>query len=438
MKNTIHSKALPVWLIVAFVCVLAPHVQASPAGTWIRYDMPSDILNNYEIIWNCDVDSKGTVWYTSVNGGKGTGGGLYSQSPDDSSWMHYDVPENPDILRMGVYVDPSTDSVYVGGVEGAVYSGKDGVFHALPSIPLLYDYIDMYDDTTAYTHVTGFARGKGGRLVASTDSMAWWLDTAKQQWEPIGLALDYELHGWAKLNAIALDPTDSSLWVAGNGRLAHINTDWTVDAMGEGGAYGLTVGPSGTIYAGTSSQYLDVHRPPDYASDSIVLEQSGEYFTEHASGAPYEDANGWLWAAQTGGRIMVLHGDSVKYIFTDGLDELKWLNRAVVGPDSSFWICTEYEVLRYSEKYSIPDEATSVLAHGEASLGGAIEPVSGGVQLITGSGQWRAGVYSPQGRLMWSGAVSGNQFVSLEPGAWVVRLRGPDGHSIQRTIGIVR
>ncbi|HSQ41084.1 MAG TPA: hypothetical protein VLM37_02260 [Fibrobacteraceae bacterium] len=183
---------------------------------------------------------------------------------------------------------------------------------------------------------------------------------------------------------------------------------------------------------------MSIRRPPDYTVDSLIVTQPNEGQGWYHTSAPYVDENGWLWVHQNIGRIMVIHGDSVKYIFS--LSKQSGVGvRAQVNPDSVFWICTETALWRYSEKYSVPDEATSVTTNVSLPVEALVLPLSGGVRILTGSsGQWGARIYSAQGRLAWSGSVSGQVVVPLQPGIWVVRVTGPNAQSLQRTIGVLR
>jgi len=433
--------------MIMAVMLVATSMQVAVAQSWIRYSMPSTIADGYSPnnVFNCDADSKGTLWYTIPKGG------LYSQTPDKQSWKNYpSLPVDTSAARMGIFVDHNTDSVYVGSIGGKVWSGKNGVFHALPSIPLLYTLNIPGDPPVSMTNVSAFVIAKGHKLVAATDSMAWWLNV--DHWEPIGLPEQYNSYE-AYYSEAVLD-LDSSIWIGGGGSLTHITSDYKIDSIpGVGNLdvspdYGLTVGPDGTIYGGTMDQYVGVRRPSNYALDSIVVQQPGEAFAaSYSASAVFADKNGWVWIPQDG-RIFLTHGDSIKAEWGwnplsakwDSIPKMRMPIRMLMAPDSNLWLCTANEVMRYYTKYEIPAKALGATA----TVSRLITPsnittslIDGGIRIVA-AGTWSVHVYSISGNLAWQGTISENQDIQIGRGSWIVQGQNAQGKIENKLVAVIR
>ncbi len=202
------------------------------AGTWVSVPLPSAVTSTTKI-QDCESDSKGNIWYTV------TFGGLFSQSADGNTWTAYPgVPVSDSSAYMGIHIDRSTDSVFVGSIRGTVQAGKNGVFHSLPSVPLT-----VRGSQYTSTRVSDLYRDANGYLTAVTDSMVWWLDG--DTWRIIGEKSDYD---YLSLGVGKELPNgDFAIY-------SHIiHKDRTVTIHGVDGQ-GFSVGPTGTIYAGGGVQ----------------------------------------------------------------------------------------------------------------------------------------------------------------------------------------
>ena len=214
-------------LVVMALGMMAP--MAWGTGTWVDESLPSAVSLTHGLkIQDCESDSKGNIWYSV------TEGGLYSQSADGTTWNSY-----PGVLvhdtsgYMGVYVDKTTDSVWAGDGRGHVMAGKNGVFNALPTIPL---------DTAivSRSRIRDLFKDANGYLTALTDSLAWWFDGT--QWHVIGDISSYGGGSYYTLGNYLPNGDFASQY-----DIFHANRTVTPIPLN---GMGFSVGGTGTLYAG--------------------------------------------------------------------------------------------------------------------------------------------------------------------------------------------
>jgi len=387
--------------------------------------MPSTVspLNQ---IRDCETDSKGNIWYTV------TLGGLYSQSPDGVTWKSYSgVPISDSSGWMGLLVDQNTDSVYVGSNRGSIQVGKDGVFHSLPSIPM-----NNPSNSIAKARTRDLFMNSSGKLVALTDSLAWWFDGS--QWFPIGISSQYKDSVPALDVGVKLPNGD----IVATGNLISGNSISAINIYG----YGLSVGPSGTLFAGEgpSSQRLFVSHSPYLTVDTLKLNQPGENILgSNSIWSVFEDENGWVWIPETG-RMLFLKNDTVRYVKPEtGFTMYLMPQKFIMTPDSTLWICGTNSLMRYSEHYQIPQEVLNAY-NGNASL--HIHPVSSpltmnivsrGIDISTPNDEWTVTILSYSGQIIWNSEIQGTRHITLNPGIWIVHAVNNRGQTFQRTFAVV-
>jgi len=260
---------------------------AFAAGTWQEF--PSGYPNN-EIL-SCTMGSDGTVYYQipQWSGSPAdTGPGIFAKKNDNNPAENLlsKLPASFVGKRYGVYYDPSRDSLYVGGIDGQVYRGRNGVFTAMPSIPLLYTRLDgsgAYQ--VKYTHVNGFVRDPKDRLLAVTDSLAWYLDATNQTWIPIGTDADY-LHpplGSPYFSEILVYPNGNvAIGGFGNGETTPtfhwLSPDLKLTGVTRQYAAGMTIGNSGKIYAywGPGQRYKYADPSKGFQWDTVLIKYPPE------------------------------------------------------------------------------------------------------------------------------------------------------------------
>lgn len=415
------------------------------AGTWVFHPTvvqpPTDALNS---VRDCAVDSKGTIWYVVANQG------LFSQTPDNTAYVKHDLPAEMVGVRMGVFIDPRTDSLWVGGANGMVYAGKDGVLSAKPSIPLKYNnrYVAGAEKYYNLTHVTDFNRDSLGRLVASTDSLAWWLNGNK--WDTIGTFMDYWQYARRYNNG---NTADAALGLGvGQAVVDTQGTIWFNSQMGGSGTRitksgtflsmppylsteNLYASPDGNVYAVVGQNNFVRYHIPGYKADTIDVDINGEGYTEWTSSAVWMDEQGWTWVGMTQGMIKLVKNDKVAYqwVLPQSSDYFQKFWRSKQG---DLWACTQRYMIRYSEKYSIPPEATAAI-FGQKHMNADVRISTQANQLnLDGQGVYRARIADLKGRVVWQGEIVQKMQLALTPGAWLVEVQQMDAAPLRRTVFI--
>jgi len=425
--NLISKKMIMAVMLVATV-------GAQAVGHWTVLPYSAAVMPNGALS-DCDVDSKGTIWYTLIKGG------LFSQSPDTTKGPvgYAGVPAKVNALRMGIYVDRSTDSVFVGSVAGEVYAGQNGVFKALPSIPLKYSFYNGLDSVPK-TNVGGLIKDTKGHLVAATDSMAWWFDGA--QWNPIGTVSQYPFAKYGGTTDRVFVHPNGKTWVTTAGEIIEISPDLQIlDTISERGSSVLSFGPDGSAWGGSfDCLWLYVRRPPNFTLDSIALVPASSGLCNSEAGAAYADQNGWVWASMGGTQMELFHGDTIKYHMTTPMIDLTM--KFLLAPDSTFWMCSAKDGLyKYSEKYAIPPEAINGSAV-KASVGASVPfdaAMNGNLlRLRATQGIWRVRIADMRGAVIWNGKVSAESNVPMGVGSWIVQAQGPQGQTYRKLIAVIR
>jgi|GEM_PF-6529205 len=422
-------RALMCWLVLAIGVT-----GAFAASGFTRMPVPAgrDYLN-YGLTNGCTMDSQGDVYYIMQKKG-----GFFHQKKDRSAPIP--LTGLDDLLgnRMGIYVDPTDDSIWVGGVDGKVKAGQlvNGVVSswvALPSIPLLYSRWSGDGFTMLkYTHVSDFVKDLQGRLVAATDSMAWRFENGA--WTPIGNPGDYsDFH--AQTQRITLYPTGELFTSFSNSDLEILRTDGTVGhpwgwgnlpvvgiSMGQHSKL-LRTGDGGTGVLDTSWYTM---APPFTAfvqSDSI---------SDGGTNASYEADGGWLWLGRSSDVAILDPQNKTQYVMPL-LGDLRGSSiigdRFLLAKDSTFWFCSNYGPYQYDGKYQIPPEAlaSSRTAARAAIVFPRIVAKAGAVQITAlGANPWQVAVRDALGRLAWHGSVQGAQAIALMPGAYTIELSQGD------------
>lgn len=419
---------------------------AFAAGTWVKYETAAPYTGYADAIRDCEVDSKGTLWYLVGMTG------LYSQTPDNQPYKSYTLPANMLGERMGLYMNTKNDSLWIGGRNGIVYAGKNGVFSAKPTIPLIYNHrflaiVGTYWDLT---HVNDFIVDSNGRFIASTDSLAWWLNGNK--WDTLGNLTDYPDYT-SRLNDIYPEDAGFGFKLGQRPILDGNGVVWFYNGTRISKSYeflafpqprlsisGGTSGPDGDIYSHDGRNLILRYNLPNYEIDTIFLRQDTQSLTELWTSAIWQDENGWIWVGQTHGMIKLVKDDQVKYAWDFGYETYPFV-QFKRSPTGDFWACTNKYLYRYSESYSIPPEATNATI--KPQLGDSFEQgirigvESHSLSLVPEYGKvYHVRVIALDGRAKWSGIVSNAKSIELQSGMWIVESKHADTPRILKTIVI--
>lgn len=415
------------YLVLLCIALTGSAFAAGTWGTWDSVPMPPTITPAYKIR-DCESDSKGNLYYTA------TLNNLHSQSPDGKTYTEYPGVPDPDSSgNMGLYIDQSTDSVYVGTVRGTIQVGKNGVFHKMTPVPLT-----VMESQYTSTRIHDIYRDKSGYLTALTDSLAWWFNGT--EWSIIGQKSDYDVRAIQNLEVGAYLPNGD--YVA-NVNIIHANrTVSPLLVFGEG----LSVGPTGTIYGGGGggSQRLYYSLPPYNRVDTLETTQQGESPLAKSLRATFEDKDGWLWIPQEG-RMLFLKNMVIQKILP--MPSITMANQVplkmLLTPDSTFWMCASSNIYRYSKKYSVPQEvldAVNIRSTPNITQNGLRIQVEGALLLLEArKGEtWRVQILNLQGKRAWSSQVLGDsQIIPLQSGRWIIQATNSNGQSLRQTISII-
>jgi len=379
----------------------------------------------------CTMDAEGDIYYVLK------GHGFYHQKKDRSTPIKLQGLDDLVGARMGIHIDTTNDSIWVGGVDGKVRAGKlvNGVvskWDTLPSIPLLYSRL-VVAGLIKFTHVNDFVKDLQGRLLAATDSLAWRLENGA--WVPLGVATDYGDYWYGVTEIATLYPTGEifTSQISNSWYMEMIKPDGTVSCpwgCGTINSQGISVGEQSHLMrfggGGTDSAFYTM-APPFIAPVKHHFDSRNAFAM-----VTFEDPSGMRWLSQDGLVVILDSLNNVLYkMFTEDLLD-NGLNTMVYGfnfflaKDSTFWLCTDRGPYQYDGKYKIPAEATTAsrtISRAAYSFPQVMSK-SGGLQITTQTSiPWDIRIHDALGRLAWHGSVKGEQNIPLAPGAWAVQMK---------------
>lgn len=414
---------------------------AFAAGTWVAAPNPTGIKFDTTFGYDWDFDSKGNVWYTI------TRNGVYFQEKTGTQLpvKQTAIPDSVIKKRAGIFVDPKTDSVYVGGKGGHIWVGKDGNWREMAAQVPLIGYRKNFQPYDKANEVGDLQRDSQGRLIAITDSLAWWHDTATNEWKPISTYDKYTCgnfvngaigHGF--LAASILDKNGVIWATSGGGALVRINLNLTVDSLPCKTSYANNpfIAPNGDMLNPGNGRAAYYRRKwPDFASaETTSVIPKGEWGGENTPIGVYEDANGYLWIGESNRTIIWKDGDRLIMPVTGAMSYFH------LTPDSTFWAFSETANLlhRYSEKYSIPPEANSAI-QGKRNAGAqqslSIQVLGNRIQLNC-QGRGRYLLSSIDGRSSFKGTIHGGEQLLMPSGMWLVQLVSEQNGSVSKSVFI--
>lgn len=289
-------------------------------------------------------------------------------------------------------------------------------------------------------------RDSQGRLIAITDSLAWWHDTATDEWKPISTYDKYTCGNWVNgaighgfLAASILDKNGLIWATTGGGALVRINLNLTVDSLQCNKSYASKpfIAPNGDMLTrgnGRAEYYRRIW-PEFTVVETTSVIPKGEWGGENMTLGVYEDANGYMWLGESDRIIIWKDEDRLIMPVTGGIYLFH------LTSDSVFWAFSpRANVLhRYSEKYSIPPEASSAI-QGKRNAGAqqslSIQVLGNRIQLNC-RGRGRYLLSSIDGRSNYKGMIHGGEQLLLPSGMWLVQLVSEQNGSVSKSVFIL-
>jgi len=405
-----------------------------PIATTSGFDiMPKPaILTDWDAYFrskDCGMDSQGDIYYVVLSLG------LFHQPKSGAAPTRITGIDSVTGQLMGMFVDPKTDSIWVGGHGGLVLAGKivNGTvtkWDSLPIIPLLYKhYADDLGGFYKFDNILGLVKDNNGRLVAATDSLAWRLENGA--WKPMGTYADYNNTYQRMLNRAVLYPPTGDIFFG----TMTTNVLWakndSVSQLPMGSISGLSVGQfTGRVYGGdgnTANQFE--YTLPPFSSSATVLIDTEQW--NSGSGIFWEDASGYKWMTDGSG-ITLLDKKDVPVLmiiasaYNGGYNTTPNFYKFFLSPDSSaFWICSELGIFKYRQHYGLPVELTTstLQSKREAKNWPYVIATEKGLVLNTpNSEHWNVNIFDLRGRIEFQGIVHDKTTVAIRPGFWTVQF----------------